>query len=73
MLNTLTHLGASNVQVNGLCWSLTLRDGRRWAGGIGAVRKLIANGLQHESRINRDSVRLSTDAHGKTWTEANGG
>ena len=45
MINELQKLGATNISVNGQCWSLTLPNGRHWSGGVGAVRSLVAASL----------------------------
>ena len=72
MIEKLESLGAVNVDVNGKCWYMTLPNGKRWAGGIGAVRTLIANRLEvFTSR--RETVRLEADLSGKSWTTNNGG
>ena len=72
MIEKLESLGAVNVNVNGQCWSMTLPNGKKWSGGIGAVRTLIANRLEvFTSR--RETVRLEADLSGKSWTTNNGG
>jgi len=72
MIEKLESLGAVNVNVNGQCWSMTLPNGKKWSGGIGAVRTLIANRLEvFTSR--RETVRLEADLSGKNWTTNNGG
>ena len=72
MIEKLESLGAVNVTVNGQCWSMTLPNGKKWSGGIGAVRTLIANRLEvFTSR--RETVRLEADLSGKSWTTNNGG
>ena len=72
MINKLESLGAVNVNVNGKCWHMTLPNGKRWVGGIGAVRTLIANNFEVYT-THRSTVRLESDALGKTWTTQNGG
>jgi hypothetical protein len=72
MIDKLEALGAVDVAVNGKCWSMTLPTGKKWAGGIGAVRILI----DHDLKLiptRRATVRLESDALGKTWTTQNGG
>ena len=51
---------------------MTLPNGKRWAGGIGAVRTLIANRLEVFT-ARRETVRLEADLSGKSWTTNNGG
>jgi hypothetical protein len=51
---------------------MTLPNGKRWVGGIGAVRTLIANNFEVYT-TRRSTVRLESDALGKTWTTQNGG
>ena len=72
MIAKLESLGAVNVTVNGQCWSMTLPNGKKWSGGIGSVRKLIACDLAMYN-TRRSTVRLESDALGKTWTTQNGG
>ena len=72
MIEKLESLGAVNVDVNGKCWYMTLPNGKRWAGGIGAVRTLITNRLEVYT-TRRATVRLESDLSGKSWTTNNGG
>jgi hypothetical protein len=72
MIEKLETLGAVNVTVNGQCWSMTLPNGKKWSGGIGAVRTLIDNNLALITP-RRATVRLEADLSGKSWTTQNGG
>ena len=72
MIEKLESLGAVNVDVNGKCWYMTLPNGKRWAGGIGAVRILIDHNLELITP-RRATVRLEADLSGKSWTTQNGG
>ena len=72
MIEKLEALGAVNVTVNGQCWSMTLPNGKKWSGGIGAVRTLIDNNLALITP-RRATVRLEADLSGKSWTTNNGG
>ena len=72
MIKKLEALGAVDVTVNGPSWSMTLPNGKKWAGGIGAVRILIDHNLELITP-RRATVRLESDALGKTWTTHNGG
>jgi len=72
MIEKLETLGAVNVTVNGQCWSMTLPNGKKWAGGIGAVRILIDHNLELITP-RRATVRLEADLSGKSWTTQNGG
>ena len=80
VIETLQNGGCTNVQVNdldstatmGACWSMTLPNGKKFAGGLGAVRMLIKNNFELLT-TRRARVRLESDALGKTWTIENGG
>jgi hypothetical protein len=64
-------MGCRNIKVEGVCWSFDPPKGRRWAGGIGAVRKYIESG-GYVARPRRNPIRLSVD-HVPIWTDWNGG
>jgi len=69
-IEDLQGIGCTDIKKDGVCWSFTMQNGKRFAGGIGAVHQLIQGGL-HFTR--REPMRLSHDANGKRWTVANGG
>ena len=81
VIETLQNGGCTNVQVSEpivsfpasfKCWSMTLPNGKKFAGGLGAVRMLIKNNFE-QLTTRRARVRLESDALGKTWTIENGG
>ena len=69
-IKDLQGIGATDIKKEGTCWSFTTQDGKRFAGGIAAVHQFIMNGFPS---TKRETVRLSCDANGKTWTVENGG
>ena len=69
-IKDLQGIGATDIKKEGTCWSFTTQDGKRFAGGIAAVHQFIMNGFPS---TKRETVRLSCDANGKTWTVRNGG
>ena len=69
-IKDLQGIGCTDIRKEGTCWSFTTQDGKRFAGGIAATHQLIMNGFPS---TKRETVRLSCDANGKTWTEENGG
>lgn len=65
-------MGCTEIKVEGVCWSFNQpKNGRRWAGGIGAVRNYITSG-GYVPRPPRDPIRLSIN-HAPIWTDQNGG
>ena len=72
VIETLQNGGCTNVQVSDKCWSMTLPNGKKFAGGLGAVRMLIKHDFELLT-TRRARVRLESDALGKTWTIENGG
>ena len=81
VIETLEEFGCTNIKVDslnsavpmGACWSMTLPNGSKWAGGFGAVRLLIKSECKPLRMTRRDMFRLSNDANGKRWVVANGG
>ena len=69
-IKDLKGIGGTDIRKEGPCWSFTTQDGKRFAGGIAATHQFIMNGFPS---TKRETVRLSCDANGKTWTEENGG
>jgi hypothetical protein len=69
-IQDLKGIGCTDIKKEGPCWSFTTQDGKRFAGGIAATHQFIMNGFPS---TKRETVRLSCDANGKTWTEENGG
>ena len=69
-IKDLKGIGCTDIKKEGTCWSFTTQDGKRFAGGIGAVHQFIKGGF-HPTKRKR--IRLSCDSNGKTWTEENGG
>lgn len=67
----LLKMGCRDIKVDGVCWSFDQPNGgRRWAGGIDAVRRYIDSGgyVFH----HRSPVRLAIN-HVPVWTNSNGG
>ena len=81
VIEALENFGCTNVKVDslnsavpmGACWSMTLPNGTKWAGGFGAVRLLIKSECKPLRMTRRDVLRLSHDANNKQWVVANGG
>ena len=69
-IQDLKGIGCTDIKKEGPCWSFTTQDGKRFAGGIAAVHQFIMNGFPSPKR---ETVRLSCDSNGKTWTVRNGG
>ena len=69
-IKDLQGIGCTDIRKEGTCWSFTTQDGKRFAGGIAATHQFIMNGFPS---TKRETVRLSCDANGKTWTVENGG
>ena len=69
-IQDLKGIGCTDIRKEGTCWSFTTQDGKRFAGGIAAVHQFIMNGFPS---TKRETVRLSCDSNGKTWTVSNGG
>lgn len=67
----LREMGCTNIKVEEPCWSFDQPSGRRWAGGVGAVRQYIESGGFVAAR-QRDPVRLSINGV-PIWTDRNGG
>ena len=81
VIETLERFGCTNIKVDsldstvpmGACWSMTLPNGTKWAGGFGAVRLLIESECKPLRMTRRDVLRLSHDENGKRWTVKNRG
>ena len=69
-IQDLKGIGCTDIKKEGPCWSFTTQDGKRFAGGIAATHQFIMNGFPS---TKRETVRLSCDSNGKTWTVRNGG
>jgi len=69
LIQRLEEMGCTNIKIEGVAWSFDPPTGRRWAGGIGAVRNYI-NGERPYRR--RARIRLSIN-HVEVFNEHNGG